>query len=325
MRYDIITVGSSTIDVFVSTDSEIFSKKSNHKLTKMLAYPLGTKLLIKELNFTTGGGGTNTAVAFSRLNNKTAYLGKIGNDENGTLIKKQLKKEKIDFVGVTGKENSGYSIILDSKAHDRTILTHKGANNNLKFNEINLKKLKTKWFYFSSMVDTSFKTLEKLSVHAKKNNIKVAFNPSSYLTRKGINYLKKIIKNTNILILNKEEASDLVKGKTVEELLKKLTAKGPEIVVITHGKHYVIAFDTKNYHKIKPHNIKIIESTGAGDAFASSFISTLIKNKDIPTALKTGLINAESVITHHGAKNKLLKRNELNKLLNKKRLTVKTY
>ena len=149
MRFDVITVGSSTVDVFVSTNVETIGKKRNHKVKKMLAYPLGSKLLIKELKVTTGGGGTNTAVSFSRLGNKTAYLGKIGNDENGNIILKVLKKEKIEFIGIKGKEQTGYSVILDSKAHDRTILTHKGCNNNLRIKEIKLSELKTKWFYFS--------------------------------------------------------------------------------------------------------------------------------------------------------------------------------
>ena len=49
MRFDVITVGSSTVDVFVSTNVETIGKKMNHKVKKMLAYPLGSKLLIKEL------------------------------------------------------------------------------------------------------------------------------------------------------------------------------------------------------------------------------------------------------------------------------------
>ena len=325
MRFDVITVGSSTVDVFVSTNVETIGKKRNHKVKKMLAYPLGSKLLIKELKVTTGGGGTNTAVSFSRLGNKVAYLGKLGNDENGNIILNKLKKEKIKFIGVKGKEQTGYSVILDSKAHDRTILTHKGCNNNLKFKELRLSKLKTKWFYFSAMLETSFKTLEKLSAFAKKNNINIAFNPSSYLAKKGAKYLKNILKNTTVLVLNKEEASSIVRGKTTEDLLKNLTKHGPQIAVITHGKNYVAAYDGNKFYKIKPHKMKVVESTGAGDAFASTFVSSLIQNKNIETSLKAGLINAESVITHHGAKNKLLKSSELNKLLKKKRIKVKVY
>ena len=89
--------------------------------------------------------------------------------------------------------------------------------------------------------------------------------------------------------------------------------------------YYVAAYDGNKFYKIKPHKMKVIESTGAGDAFASTFVSSLIKNKDIETALKSGLINAESVITHHGAKNKLLKSSELDRLLKRKRIKVKVY
>jgi len=112
-------------------------------------------------------------------------------------IEKRIVKEK-------GK--TGFSVILDAIGKDRTVLFYQGVNNKLKYRDIK-KNLKTKWFYFSSMIDESYKTLEKLSDYAKKNNIKILFNPSTYLTKKGYHFLKKIIDNTEILILNKEEAS----------------------------------------------------------------------------------------------------------------------
>ena len=184
--YDIITVGSNTVDVFARTKfSELIKIIKPKGEEDLLAYPSGSKILIEELNFTTGGGGTNAAFALSRLGHKTAYLGKLGKDENADFIINDLKKEKIGLIVSRGEGCSGYSLILDSLEHDRTILTFKGLNDKLRFSEITLKKLKTKWFYFSSMMNESFKTLEKLSVYAKKNNIKVVFNPSSYLSEKG--------------------------------------------------------------------------------------------------------------------------------------------
>lgn len=315
--YDVITVGSSTIDVFANTESELIKIKTAKQEEELIAYPSGSKILIKELNFTTGGGGTNTAVSMRKLGLKVAYLGKIGNDNNGKRILELLKKDKVDFVGAKGKEITGYSVILDSMAHDRTILTYKGCNNNLNFNEINLAKLKTKWFYSSSMMEKSFKTLEKLSDFAKKKHIKIAFNPSSYLAEKGKNYLKKVLSNTNILILNNEEASLLVGKETINSCLKDLRNLGPEIVVVTQGRRGATAFDGKYIYSIKSHHMKVVESTGAGDAFASSFLAGIIKKNDIKFALQLGLANAESVITHHGAKHKLLTWNEALKAIKK--------
>ena len=80
MSYDIVTIGSATVDYYADTDSELISIETSISSEKLLAFPLGGKLLIRELNVTTGGGGTNTAVAFARLGFNTAYLGKVGAD-----------------------------------------------------------------------------------------------------------------------------------------------------------------------------------------------------------------------------------------------------
>ena len=315
--YDIITVGSATVDVFVDTDSELIKIKAKKGEEEFIAYPAGTKLLIKGLTFLTGGGGSNTAVAFARLGHKVGYIGKIGNDDNGSMILRQLKKEGVDFLGIVGKEMTAYSIILDSIEHDRTILTYKGAINTLRFNEINLKRLKTKWFYFSSMVDESFKVLEELADFANKNQIKITFNPSSYLAEKGSAYLSHVLKHTNVLVLNKEEAKLIAGNGSEKDLLWKLHELGPEIVAITDSKKGIYCFDSKGFYHIEAHKIKVVESTGAGDAFASGFLSGLIKKNDIKFALELGLINAESVITNKGAKSNLLNYNQALDLMKK--------
>ena len=324
--YDVITVGSATLDVFAKTKfSELIKIMDSKGETDLLAYPTGSKILIEELEFTTGGGGTNAAVALSRLGHKTAWLGKLGKDENSDYILKKLKEEKVDSLAVRGKAYGGYSIILDSIEHDRTILAYKGANDELDFKEVPLKRLKTRWFYFSSMLDRSFQTLEKLAYYAEKNNIRIAFNASSYLAKKGPNYLKNILKRTDIFILNREEASYLAKGKDTKELLRKLSLLGPKIVAITDGKNGAFVFDGKRFYTAMPHKVKVVETTGAGDAFASSFLSGLLKKNDIKFALKLAIINAESIIQYHGAKNKLLTYREALKILKKMPVKIRIF
>lgn len=323
--YDVISVGSNTVDVFAKTDSELIEIKSKNSVEELLAYPLGAKILIKELEFMIGGGGTNTATAFSRLGLKTGYLGKIGRDENGLKVFKLLKEEKIRFLGTLG-DVSGYSVILDSIENDRTILTYKGCSDDLKFEELDLKKLKTKWFYFASMMGESFETIKKLAIHAGKNKLKIAFNPSLYLAEKGFNYLKPILQNTSVIILNKEEAELIVGKGHIRDLIKRLKQPRMEAVVITDGKKGAYCYYKKMLYYVQPlKKIKIKETTGAGDAFASSFIAGIIKNKKIEDCLRIAAINAESVIQNYGAKNILLTQNQLIRLLKKqKRKIVKS-
>jgi len=299
MKFDVICFGSAVVDVFVDTD---VAGKNNS-----ISYPVGGKILIKELKFDIGGGGTNTAVAFSRLGFKTGCICKVGNDGNGEKILELLKKEKVNFLGEAEKNSkSGYSIILDSKGGDRTILTYKGANDEISQKDI--KKFKTKWLYLSSLLGQSFETQKKLANVLKKKGVRIAFNPSSYLIKNK--NLDSLLKITDVLVLNKEEAEMLVaknSDKRKNDLLKSLYNLTNGIVVITDKDKLIECYDGNKKFFLKPNKVKVVERTGAGDAFASGFVAGRMAEKGVKECLKLGLRESESVIRHFGAKNNLLK------------------
>ena len=292
--FDIITFGSGVIDIFVDTHL----REQKHKLI----YPVGSKILIKNLRYDVGGGGTNTAVSFSRLGFKTGWIGKVGNDSQGKQVLDCIKKEKVSFLGKTSHLKTGCSIILDSMEHERTILTYKGENDNISFEEISQKN--AKWYYFSSMVGESFKTQKKLARYVKSQGINLCFNPSEYQLKDPS--VKDIIKNTDILIFNKEEAELLTGKKDLNDMFMAIHKLGPVISCITDGKNGNYCSDMEKIYRLEASKTKPIERTGAGDAFASGFLAALIKTGNIELAMQIGSTNAESVIKYFGAKNKLL-------------------
>lgn len=311
-KYDIITMGSGLVDAFLYTGA----KEKNG----MISFPVGTKIRIESIVFSVGGGGANTASCISKLGLKTGYLGKIGKGNNADIILREIGKRSVDFLGTSGVGHTGYSIVLESTGKNRTILTYKGESDNLKFSEINLKKLNTKWLYFTSMSDESFKSQKKLAVWAKKKGIKIAFNPSSYLTKKGSSYISSILKNTEFLVLNEEEAKMLVKKGDLFEGLRKL---GPEIVCITNGNKEGGVYDGKNLYRYFPNDVLVSECTGAGDTFGSSFIAGLIRYNDIEKAIKVAMANSESLIKKRGMQHGLLSWNEVEKVIKKKKFRIK--
>ena len=327
--YDIITVGSATIDCFTDTGKKLF--KTLHKDHGEIVFvPFGSKINVEHMEFLTGGGGTNTAVSFARLGLKTSMIGKFGGEQSKQVIT-EMKREKIDTSLIVNENDCGFSVILDAKGKDRTILTHKGPNDKLKYSEINKKKIKTKWFYFASMVGESYKTLESLAGFAKRNKIKVAFNPSLYITDKGTKFLKKILDATDILVFNKEEALSLLKIKVhtegsldigiLKRLLKLIKKNG--IVIVTDGQNGSQTFDGKNIYYMKASSAKPNETTGAGDSFASGFVAGFIKGKPIDYCLQMGQANAESVIMKMGAKNDLLTFKEVQSVIKKNPAKIK--
>jgi ribokinase len=311
MVFDIITFGGAVVDAFLDTEAP--------EKNKQMCYPVGEKLAVKNLIFETGGGATNTAATFANLGLKVGAIIKVGDDSNSKLILNELKQRKIAFLGKQEEGNTDFSVILDSREHNRTILTYKEKSNNISYKEIPISKLKTKWFYFASMDGTSLQTQKKLALFAKKHGIKLAYNPSSYLTKKGPAYTREIIKHCHTIILNNEEAKQLV-GKG--DLFKGLHKLGPKIVAITFGEKGNKASDQGRVLTALPRKVKVKERTGAGDAFASAFVASLTKSNSLEAAVIAGSLNAESVIQIPGAKNGLLTWQEMSRELKKNKIKI---
>ncbi len=312
MKYDVISVGSASIDVFIGSKSKDIEMQKIHA-HEDVCMPIGAKILLGKLYADVGGAGVNSSISFSRLGFKTGLLSKLGKDMHAEIILHRLKKEKVDFLGKIEKGQTGHSVILTGLKGNRTILTFKGANDNLTKKAFSWKKLKTKWFYFGTLLNKSWKTQCELAKYAKKNKIKILYNPSLYIAEKGKKFLKPVLDACSILILNKEEAQALTRKKAgIPTLLKELQKIIP-IAVITDGAKGAYAYNGIQTCSITPKQVKVVEPTGAGDAFASGFLAAIMLNKDIQTALQWGAAQANSVIQHYGATNKLLTRKEIMK------------
>ncbi len=303
--YDVICFGSATTDIFIETGLKEINRK--------IAYPVGEKIPIKDLKFAVGGVGVNVSVGLSRMGLKSACIGKIGNDESGKRILNCFKKEKVSFLGKKTKGITGYGFVLDSYERNRTILTYHGLIDNYELNEIEKNKLKTKWMFFSSLRGKSIETEEKIIYWCKKNGIKTVFNMDARVLKKSEVNLKRILKNIDVIILNKEEARSLVRGHKKSTLVKKIHNLGPSIVVLTDGKNSLYGFDGNEVYRLKPRRIKVVEVTGAGDAFTSGFLAGYLKTNDVRKSMKIGLRNSESVVQHYGCHNKLLTWKEVKK------------
>jgi ribokinase len=310
--YDIITLGSATMDVFIETEKNTATMvQVDGKDQPFITYHSGEKILIKHLQFEVGGGGTNTAVCFSKLGLRTAYLGNVGTDTNGQQVISKLKEEKVDFIGTQTSDLTNYSIVLESTLlHDRTILVYKGASENL--SQYKVPSLPCSWLYVSSLAGESFTAANVAIDRAKKDGAKVAFNPSNYQIEHNKDDVLSMLKKSDVVIMNKDEATILVGDAQEAGLAKKVRELGPGIVAVTLGSQGVIVTDgTSTFRAYPTPNIAVKDTTGAGDCFASSFVAALAYGKNIDEAMRWGLLNVERHIQHVGAKAGLMTKSEL--------------
>jgi ribokinase len=179
-----------------------------------------------------------------------------------------------------------------------------------------------RWVYFSSISDGSLDYHDQIADWLEDNpEVKMAFQPGTYQMEFGAERLKRIYQRSEVLVLNREEAVVVGGGNhsDVHDLINKLHALGPKIVVVTDGPDGAYASDGENRWKMPlyPDPKEPVDRTGAGDAFASTFVAQLAKGNTIEGALQWAPINSMSVCQKVGAQAGLLTEEELEDWLKK--------
>lgn len=313
--YDIVTFGSATLDVFMKSKKLKVVKSDKFHTKKGLCVPLGSKLHIKDVGFFMGGCGTNTAVTFGRQGFKTAYFGAVGKDVGGEEIKKTLAKNGVfsDLIKETDKYPTAFSVILSAPDAGRSILEKYGACHELTKKDIPFDKLKSTWFYISSLSAGSHDILVPLIKFAQEKGIKVASNPAgSTKTAEHTEVLKSVLDKIDILILNQEECAKLTGEdfKKERKIFAKLDKWVKGVAVMTKGPKGVVVSDNKKIYRAGILESDMVDRTGAGDAFGSGFTAGYIETGDIAHAIQLGTANATAVLQKLGAAKGLLKKGE---------------
>ena len=343
----IFTVGSATQDIFIHyTNPESLIIKNKKETKSFLLLEKGAKIDVEDLTYSTGGGATNTAFSFKKLNFDVSTIIKTGSGKAGNYVEKQLKEAGIDtsFIVKDHTIGTGLSYIIPSFEGDRTIFAYRGANKKLQKKDIPFSKIKKGSFlYITSLSGDSSKVLTPLTTHAKKAGVPVAVNPGISQLSSDNKDLEKALKNIDIFILNSQEAKiflqsltqqispkeleekikSCVSFKDLPELIKSLVyienicfnlndfckeimARGPSIIVVTNGEEGVYVAHKKTLYFFPSLPAKIVDTVGAGDAFGSCFSASIFKGETIENALINGIINARSVISFEDAKTGLL-------------------
>jgi len=315
--YDIITFGSATQDIYLRSKKFLPSSGKKFITGSGICLTSGSKTEVDDIMLFSGGGGTNTAATFKNQGFQVAYCGMVGDDCFGDLIIKELKQSKIDvdFVRKTKKKPTNISVFLAYPGKDRTILVYRGASDAISRKDIPWKKIKnTKWFYLAPFSGKLADLTLSLIEFAKKNKIKVAFNPGYSQLNFPKNILDKILDKTDVLILNKEEASLLTKTpyQQEKEIFRKIDEMTKGIAIMTKGKDGAVVSDGKYLYRAQSLGLKGIDGNGAGDAFGSGFVSGIIKKQknDIVFAIQLAMANSSYAITKWGAKEGLLNKNQ---------------
>ena len=333
----VITIGSATMDVFVECDeANIVSVCTKDHSREFMSYPYGSKIDISTFSSKVGGGGINTACNFANLGFDTSAIFKIGEDVYSEGILHFFKKHKVNLKHIIQKKDTstGFSIILVSFQGDRTVLAHRGANSQIREDEIDFDSIKdADLIYVAPLNGESNAVIEPLVDFAHKNGVKICFNAGTTSLKKGYAHLNKILKNAHVVVMNKEEAimatniqvrpdtktekfSKELIHKDIKKMLQTLKVQDYQIIVITDGNKGAYAYDGQKYYFCPIFPSEVVSTLGAGDAFASTFCASLQRTKgNIGLSLMYGSVNSANVVSEFGATEGLLNFEQIEKTL----------
>lgn len=302
----IVSIGAALQDVYL-IDHDDFGTNSRGFFNQI---ELGTKVDIDKIKFGTGGGATNAATTFARYGHESIFMGCISNDPAGQAIINSLDDEGIDssYVTYLNRLQTGYSVVLLAPNGERTILTCRGASAH--FDALNPDDLDTvypDWIYVTTFRG-DMDALDQFFTKAKSLGAKIMFNPGN-LELQHTRKLLGLLSDVDVLLVNKCEAQKIVEGKILTELLAKVKNYVPN-VIITDGNQGAIATDGKEVYRAGLYeDVKIKDSTGAGDAFGSGFLAAYADGKSFKDSLVFASANSTSVVQHVGSKDGILSKN----------------
>ena len=251
------------------------------------------------------GGTANVAYGLADLGVSTAFVGKIGNDVFGSYFMEEESPLLRYYTTKSDEYTTGvvFSVILPNK--ERFFLVDRGANSYLHVDDIPFDVLLgVSYLYcsgYSFQDSITFKSLQHTVAQVQKNGVSIIFNPGApnlvnVYKKEMIDFIKNFV---NVLILNESEWFELSSGRS-KETYDELFSACVDIVVLTKGvKGSVINMTGTQYH-IKPCYVNVVDTTGAGDAYASAFIYGLKEDWDLLRIGEFASNYASKVISSYG-------------------------
>jgi sugar/nucleoside kinase (ribokinase family) len=305
----VIGIGNALVDLMTSIENDALLNEL--KLPKgsmqLVEKDISRAIIEKTKNFprtiASGGSAANTIHGLARLGIETGFIGKIGKDEMGNYFKEDMEKSNINTYLLESTADSGVAVALVSPDGERTFAVHLGAAV-----ELTATDLKPEFFkgydllHIEGYLLQNYSLIETACDMAKKNGLKVSLDLASFNVveahRDFLTYISKEF--ADIIFANEDEAKAMT-GHMPEDAVHHI-AQWCDVAVVKIGKDGSLVKTGGELYKIGAVKANVIDTTGAGDLYASGFLFGLLNEISINECGRIGSMLGKQVIEQIGAK-----------------------
>ena len=312
-RLDVVGIGNAMVDAIIPSNKEEVAKHQiNRDSMNLIDEELKNKLhqnyIIKEM---IGGGSLgNSMFGITSFGGNGSFIGKIKQDDVGIFLQKDMVREGLQFpLGFTSPDiSTGCCTIFVEEDGTRTMCTFLGAGSSIGPEDIKAEQIiGHKIAYLEGYLwdnEKAKKAMKKMVDICKNDNQQIAFTLSDLfcVDRHRDSFAELIKNNVNILFGNEEEICAMTKSTSIKDGID--YAKSLNITTaITLAERGSLLIKDNDVIEVPAIVVdKVIDTTGAGDLFASGFLYGLCQNKKLATCGHMASVAAAEIISHYGAR-----------------------
>jgi ribokinase len=252
-----------------------------------------------------GGSAANTIVGLARLNCKVGFIGKIGPDREGRMLLEDFRAEGVDTNGVIAAKHgrSGNVMGFVDERGERALYIDSGVNDDVEFEELSVEQVfQARFLHLTSFVGRRSMQTQMRLLQVLPRNVWVSFDPGAVYARMGLRNLRPILRRTYVAMPNAGELELLTGESDYRRGAEALLAEDISVAAIKLGAQGCYVTDGTESCMIEAPKVKVVDTTGAGDAFCAGFLYGLIRDKKIYECGRIGNFVASQCIMKVGAR-----------------------
>jgi sugar/nucleoside kinase (ribokinase family) len=313
-RIDVLTLGNAIVDVLAHTDEAFLIQKKVHKGAMQLIDEARAEELYGDMGpaiIVSGGSGANTAAGVASFGVKAGFIGKVKNDETGKLFAHDLKAIDVHYDVALAQDGpaTARSFILVTPDGERTMNTYLGACQNLTPDDVNPDTVRASsivylegYLWDPPAAKEAFRKAVRIA-HEAGNKVALTLSDAFCVDRYRDEFLGLMRDGSlDILFANIHELQSLYATSDAdtalaafreENVLGAITRSADGALIVSRGETRAVpAFPVE----------RVVDTTGAGDLFASGFLAGLVNNLDLTDCARLGGLAAAEIISHLGAR-----------------------
>ncbi len=306
MSVSVLGIGNALVDVLARVDDDFLARQQLPKGSMNLvdhARAQALRAQLGETRLTAGGATANTISGLGQLGVPCAFAGKTGSDELGAAFAADLQAGGVQPLLRRGTQPTGHAIALITPDVERTFATYLGAAIEMGPDDLPADLFATRTLvHLEGYLVQNHALVRRAAERAKAAGCRLAIDLASYnVVEENRSFLTDIVTNFVDIVFANEEEAKAYTGHEGEEALASI-ARQVELAVVKLGKKGSLAQRGDDIAHVGIIPAKAIDTTGAGDLYASGFLYGFLNDATLEQCCRLGALTSGKIVEVIGAK-----------------------